>query len=133
MHQTMRDARSFVCFLWKIALMRNADDLVHELEHSSDLSRSGQERNNAPHSATLVAHAPPEQHRDSLYSDVILKQVSACAVETRPGVPEKLLRCRRRFLSWPTLGRHTARRSQNRRLQRKPQRACRSCPRLATA
>jgi hypothetical protein len=37
----MRDARPLVRFLWKVALMRNANNLIHQSERCGDLGRSG--------------------------------------------------------------------------------------------
>jgi len=48
-YRAMRHARTRISFLRKIALMRNADHVIHQSKRSRDLSRSRHERNNSAH------------------------------------------------------------------------------------
>jgi hypothetical protein len=48
-HWTMRDSWPRVYFIWEIAFMGNADDLVHQAKSGCDLGRCGQKRNDAGH------------------------------------------------------------------------------------
>ena len=48
-HRTTSHARTRVGFNREIALVRNADHIVHQSERSCDLSRGRQERNNPTH------------------------------------------------------------------------------------
>jgi hypothetical protein len=83
----MRDPWPRVYSFWEIALMGNADDLVHQTKRGCDLGRSGQKRNDPGHFSFYALS--PHQNRKGRIAQERVRIISTTSQLSGAAMPYK--------------------------------------------